>query len=167
MGISKGAIDPETGRLTISMPASAIDADLTREGLDVSPLGERCERVLRNPPWETTGFRVRLGEERFAGVICFKEGKMVHFTLMTQRPEFGTSWSDFSQEKEKARQAFHNKWLREQLPGIEPEHLAFDSMPTWEWAFGWGRIISGWDPKNGTTEIAVIYGSKNRDGEEF
>ncbi len=157
------AIDVTTGMLTILQPALVIGPGLTQEAFRASPLGAASEELTRNPPWLLFGFRhAEAGGERFAGHCCF-HGEQVEFvTLTVERPEFGSSWAEFSKEKEKARQEHHNTWLLTQLHDHPATHTLWLDTPTWEWAFPWGRVYSGWDVKNGTTEIVIRY---RRDGQ--
>lgn len=158
--LSSAAPDIIAGRIAVTEPAVEIAAELALEAMLAGPLGPRTERTHRNPPWSVHGFRsIRIGAERFSGSLCFREGVLQFVTLATNRPEFGTSWNDFSVEKEKARHRFHTTWLKGLLAGLEPTEStgSFQPCEVVEWTFGWGRISSGWDVKNGLAEVAVVY----------
>jgi hypothetical protein len=130
---SPTAIDVAAGRFTFTEPACAIDAKLTLEGLATSPLQAHCEVVTQNPPWKLLGYRSAvIGAETFVGHICFRDSALQHFTLIAPRPEFGTSWADFSMAKEHARQKFHNDWLARQLGGAVPTVKELAPYRIWE-----------------------------------
>jgi len=157
MGTGKNALDLMTGTFYFDKPSVTIMPTLTTD--DLQPWAEHgIEKVTQNPPWLLLGYRrFMIGSEAFAGLICFKDGAIQNISLMSTRPEFGTSWNDFSHEKEEARQAFHNQWLAEQVDKRKGLLTLDEPFKTWEWDFNWGKIVSGWDTKNGTTEIVIVY----------
>ena len=151
-------LDPATGHLTFSSPAIEISPGGTRERFESSDWFARFESLTQNPPWALYGFRdFRSQGERLAGSLCFRESALQWITLAIQRAEFGSSWSDFSKEKELARQAAHDAWLAPRLAGATPTRTLTLGYPSSEWTFAWGAVHSGWDVKNGLAEIVVRY----------
>lgn len=156
-------IDPATGRLGIDKPIAVLDSSVTIMAFRQSALGRRCRPLYGPAPWSMTGLPlVELEDEPFTIAICFHGEQLEFVALASRRPSFGTSFDELSKEKEAARQRFHNEWLRQQfqnhpwVPSHEPE------APVWTWCFPWGRVLSGWDTKNGTTEIVVRYRQDGR-----
>lgn len=167
MNAAPHAIDAKTGRVTFESPQLSLSAALTLDAFEASPGFARFEAMNRNPPWALFGFRdFEAARERWAGLLSFREDPIQWITLIAQRPELGTSWADFSTQKERARQALHNEWLAAQLGEPPPTRTQIAGVTTWEWAFPWGHVHSGWDVKNGTTEIVVSYGRRGERGTE-
>lgn len=73
------------------------------------------------------------GEFNIGISVCFFYGKLVHIGLAAAGNEFGTSWDDFSEEKEKARVKKTLSWLQKNdlKPGV----------------YDWGTVGCGYDQK--------------------
>ncbi len=157
------AIDRTIGALTIQTPSMVLSPDLTKVLLVSSPLGPLCRKLNEHVPWSVFGMTgMQIGGERFSGTVCFHHERLEYVTLTCGKPEFGYSLANLSQEKERARQRFHNDWLKRQ--GLDHPVMASagSDTPAWTWQFPWGRIVSGWDVKNGTTEIVIRYRQDGR-----
>lgn len=57
---------------------------------------------------------------------------------------FGKSWSDWSEERELARKAFHERWLAGEV-GVGPGQ------------YPWGEVTSYYDPKGGFSAVTLRY----------
>lgn len=64
--------------------------------------------------------------------------------LMYSGSELGSSWADWSLEKERKRKQIHDEWLTKVLG-------------KWPCSFSWGEISSEYDPKGGYSSIFIRY----------
>src|SRR5262245_60926798 len=121
MSHAPAAIDVANGHVRFSSPQLEIAPDWTLDAFMASPLFKQFESLTQNPPWALYGFRdFEAAHERWAGSICFQAGALQWITLSMLRAEFGTSWADFSKEKELRRQLAHDEWLMPQLAQSTP-----------------------------------------------
>lgn len=152
------AVDLTTGSLTIQQPPVVVGSDLTRTRFTALPLGMERRGLHEAAPWSL--FRIPaalVGGEHFSVTLCFHEERLDYVTLTCGRPEFGVGLAALSTEQEQARQRCHNDWLHRHLAGRPGTLSQGPDAPTWVWSFPWGRIVSGWDVKNGTTDIVIRY----------
>jgi len=151
-------IDSKTGRITIKQPTLVLDPAVTKTTLASSLCKGDSVRIHSKPPWTLfTLNNTLLDGDVFALTICFHGEHIEYLTLASRRPEFGRQFTELSQTSENARQAFHNQWLHRHLAGMVVCASHGPDMPAWTWNVPWGRIISGWDVKNGTAEIVIRY----------
>ena len=81
----------------------------------VSPL-QRRQGIDQNEPYCTW----KLGGEyrsaiSFVITLCFHDERLIRVDLTHVDPKYGTSWSDWSEEKEAQRKAEHDRWLQGHL----------------------------------------------------
>jgi hypothetical protein len=77
--------------------------------------------------------------------VMFEHETLRYVSLWSNEPAFGTSWADYSRDKEIARHSWHVSWLTSQLGN-------------WGRQFPWGRISAGgYDGKSGQSVIALYY----------
>jgi hypothetical protein len=69
--------------------------------------------------------------------------------MMISSAEFGSSWSDWSREKEEKRKLLHDAALKRML-GPGPYELP------------WGTVWSGYDDKSGFSSVVVTYRAKGK-----
>jgi hypothetical protein len=152
------AIDVETGHIIIQQPATVLVSSMSRAAFLLPPLKAFCTPFTDDGTWSLMGLTpLVIAEEAFAGTICFHGERLESVTLASKRVEFGTNLAELSKEKEQARQRFHNDWLEQHLSGHPAVQTHGPDVPAWTWSFTWGKIVSGWDTKNGTTEIVIRY----------
>jgi hypothetical protein len=138
------SIDVCTG--VIAFPRLPLGAHSTRTELLASPLADGAKIVVENDPWWTYGLPVQpLGGREFAVMLSFEGEELRAVYLTDTDPRFGTSWDDYSEEKEQARKRQHDRWLRQSLGRGRP------------WRFPWGTLDSVYDPRSGSSMIAVDY----------
>ena len=153
------AVDLATGSLTIQQPPVVVGSDLTRTRFAASPLGVERRGLHEAAPWSLCRIPAALvGGEPFSVTLCFHEERLDYISLTSGRPEFGVGLAELSTEQEQARQRWHNDWLHRHLAGQPGTLSQGPDAPTWAWYFSWGRIVSGWDVKNGTAHIVIRYG---------
>lgn len=76
-------------------------------------------------------------------VVVYFHGTQLHMIeISAGSPAFGTSWDDWSEEKEVQRKQIHDDLLSEEL-----------GPPPYE--FPWGSAVSVLDLKNGTSSIIL------------
>jgi len=83
-------------------------------------------------------YRLPLAEiagRRISMSVCFHEHRLESLSLADVDPEFGTSWDDWSEAKEKARADATKRWL---------EAVGY---PVGD--YDWGVVWAGTDPKTG------------------
>ena len=98
---------------------------------------------------------VRLRDQMIGGfpftvVLRFEDSGLRSVELMHADPRFGTTWEDWSEEKQKSLRRWHDDWL------WTVARVDWRAM-----AFPWGRIDSGYDSKGGFSHIVVAYGSND------
>jgi hypothetical protein len=73
-------------------------------------------------------------------------GRVMTVDLVATDDRFGTSWDEWSEEKELQRKRFHDSWLNEVLGN---ERYPYD--------YPWGRVASVYDPKAGFSYVSIKY----------
>jgi hypothetical protein len=97
---------------------------------------------------------VALGDRRYLVIVRRRDEKIAQITLIDSDPAFGTSWDDYTEDKELARRAAHDAMLERDLGAptrIDEPHFYK------EWTLPWGKVISAHDPRGGTTDVQIIY----------
>ncbi len=149
----------EDGTIEFDLPCVKISRHMRREDFLNSSLFAISETQNQNEPWSRYGFKpVTAKREGYAGDICFLADSIYSISLCSTRPEFDTSWGDWTFEKEQARHAFHKKLL-ESFFCRPPDSTGQngDAM----YAFNWGTVSSITDIKTGDTSILIKYGRSN------
>jgi hypothetical protein len=138
-------INEDTGHITLPEIGAIITPSLSRSHfLQLSAFAGASVSV-RNEPW--CSYRlpdIRQSDTDLTIVVQFHGQQLVSLNLFHGAPRFGSSWSDWSRERELARKAFHECWLATELrtpPGEYP----------------WGGIFSHYDDKGGFSSITVQY----------
>jgi hypothetical protein len=138
-------IDPATGTLHFERTATRIAPALTRAAFLDSPLGVQARVWVRNESHCSYRVEVQLGPEPFVVVLQFLGQTLQCVSLAMLRGRWGSSsWDDWSEEAERERQDAHDAWLREQF-GPPP------------YTYPWGAIESTYDPRSGSSAIAIQY----------
>lgn len=137
--------DTSTG--TLQLRGSSLNPRTSRRDFLSGPLAKGAIISVKNEPWcswqldsepLSDGFQLHL-------VVYFHGNKLNFISLALGHPQFGTSWDDWSPEKEKARHEAHVRYLKEEWhapPG----------------KYSWGTIWAGLDPKQGDAGFMVHYG---------
>ncbi len=141
-------VDDKSGEISLTN-GFKIGSSLTREALLSSPLGEKAENWGTHDPW----FHYRIiaassDGTPFIFVLSFCEGNLYEVSLSIDSPEFGSSWEDWSEERERNRKAQHDTWLRK--IGI------IDQI------YHWGRIDSVFDEQTGGSSIIIKFSEHSR-----
>ena len=144
------AFDAATGDLRADDLSIVIGRSLTRSALLADDDASRFEPFVRGarPPYASYRCDVTFASEPFVVVLWFTDETLERISLVSRRPEFGTSWSDTSDAKENAHGEFLEKWLRDQLG--PPNHSD-------GYRFAWGEVGVIFHPQDGFNRISVRY----------
>ncbi|HEY2365512.1 MAG TPA: hypothetical protein VGH87_03960 [Polyangiaceae bacterium] len=128
-------LDPKTGGLTVG-------------GIEIGPhTGEASFGA-------TTRRGLADGDHTWMIIARFAGGRLAQITLLADDASFGTSWDDYTEEKERARRAVHDAFL---VAALGPAQRADDAHFSNEWTLAWGRVVSTHDPRGGTTDVQILY----------
>lgn len=87
--------------------------------------------------------QVQDGNVLLSCVLAFKDGTISTVQISDGSPQFGTSWSDWSEAKEQLRAESIAAWLTAQ--GCPPARYA------------WGEVWAAYDPQGGVASGGVRY----------
>src|SRR5690554_5772398 len=102
-------IDPATGEIALPLGSIRVGPSLTREWLMASRVPKQCSVLVRNephcsyklPPAQWSG-------HMFAWSVWFEGSKLRGVSICCSDVEFGSSWSDWSEECELTRKRLHD-----------------------------------------------------------
>ncbi len=147
-------MDPKTG--TLLLPGGSIGPDLTRSAFLSSPMGAKA----RCDDKGTLGMSAYLGSQPVDGLVFrvelhFEAEQLRGYSLWLDDPRFGTSWDDYTEDKQLAQRDAHDAWLLSTLgPGKrEPSPRG----PELRYVFPWGEVWSTFDARGGSTTIGVRF----------
>ncbi len=104
-----------------------------------------------NEPW--CSFRLQdipQSNTKLGIVLQFQGEHLISLTLFHDAARFGTSWADWSEERELSRKAFHDLWLSRDL-----------CVPAGK--YSWGDVSSSYDAKSGSSSITIRYSTAMSD----
>lgn len=105
-------IEHATGEIQFPSDGLRVGPSLTREQFLASPLARDSRELVRNEPYCTFGLPpVQFDAHRFAWSLSFRGSVLQSVSIECADPEFGSSWSDWSEEREMARKRFHDSLL--------------------------------------------------------
>jgi hypothetical protein len=148
MASSAGGIrmlDGTTGDLEIEALSIGIGSRFTRQQFLSSALAEHARILVQHEPYCTFS----VGSYELAGLslgvsLGFYGEQLETIELFHDAKAFGSSWADWSEEKEQQRKQIHDQWL-----------LALTGYASHFYA--WGEIWSDFDPKSGGSSIVIRY----------
>lgn len=139
----KAHIDTDSGALVAA--EGTITASSTKTQFLMSPLFDMGGWTNERDGWYAAGsIRLNLSGEEFGASVLFRHEQVHSIGLWIEDPQYGTSWNDYTEEKELARKARHETWLNA-------------NVPDWRQEFRWGAIWSGFDTKGGFSSILIQY----------
>ena len=138
-------LDGTTGDLEIESLSIRIGSQFTRQPFLAAALAEHARVLVQNEPYHTFS----VGSYELAGLslsvsLGFYGEQLETIGLFHDAKALGSSWADWSEEKERQRKQIHDQWLRA-LTG-HASHV-----------YTWGEIWSGFDPKSGSSSIVIQY----------
>jgi hypothetical protein len=144
-------IDPSTGKIKFSANEIMISGQLTREQFLSSTLAAQSQVIVRNEPYCSFNLpKVNFEEHSFAWSLWFHNSILQSVSIACCDSKFGTSWSDWSEDKQKACKQFHD----DLLVSIFGENFGSGR-------FLWGSVQSTYDVRAGSSSIKVIYSSNS------
>ena len=82
--------------------------------------------------------------EPFGASLLFQHERLVWISLLSADPRFGSDRDDWSEAKERERNAKHHEWLDR-------------TLGRWKKPFSWGQVSAGYDSKSGGSSITIEY----------
>ncbi|HEX8272814.1 MAG TPA: hypothetical protein VF615_09180 [Longimicrobiaceae bacterium] len=140
-------IDPATGEVRLPSADVVLGPRLTRGSFLGSRLAEHARDLEIDEPRYACLFFIPPGgpgETAFRVSLRFHGESLTSLELVAVDARFGTSWSDWTEEKELDRCRFHDEWL-ETASGLKPGR------------YSWGVLESRFDPKGGFSSIIVDF----------
>jgi hypothetical protein len=138
-------VNEDTGCLLIPEIGTSITAFLSRSQFLRTPAFSGARVLVQNEPhcsYSLPG--IQQADTKVVIVLQFRGEELVSLSLFHDATRFGSFWSDWSAERERARKLFHEHWLATELrvpPGTYP----------------WGGISSDYDDKGGFSSIKIRY----------
>lgn len=140
-------IERATGHIQFPSDGIRVAPSLSREQFLASLLAARSRQLVRNEPYCSFALPlVQFGGHSYAWSLLFRGSVLQSVSIQCADAEFGSSWSDWSEERQLACKRFHDSLLELAL-GPDWSHQRFS----------WGTVDSGYDPKGGFSSIGVTY----------
>lgn len=105
--------------------------------------------------WHNLG-RIHLSDMPFYITLCFHTPRLVCAYLSADRPDFPTSWEEWSEEAELVKKQMHDRFLMEML-GRQPDVRRSHPYPYVEYRLSWGTVNSSYDPRSAASTIGIHY----------
>jgi hypothetical protein len=87
--------------------------------------------------------------------LVFDGERLDCYSMWLADPRYGTSWDDWSEEKQLAQRDAHGAWLVKSLgPG---ERKPSPQGPELSYTFPWGDVLSTFDARGGSSRIGVRF----------
>ena len=138
-------INEDTGCITLPEIGAVISSSLSRSQFLQTAAFAAASVSVRNEP--CCSYRLpsipQPDTELFI-VLQFRGEQLLSLNLCHGAARFGTSWAEWSKERELALKAFHERWVVRELR----LHLG---------DYSWGNISSYYDDKGGFSSITVRY----------
>ena len=138
-------IDEETGCILLPGMRAVISSTLTRSQFLETSAFSAATVSVRNEPW--CRFKLPglpLPETELCIQLQFHAERLVSLLLCHGAARFGSSWKDWSEERELARKVFHEQWLTREL------RIKLGN-------YAWGAISSDYDAEAGFSSISIRY----------
>jgi len=132
-----------TGELFIESIPVTLGPRFTRRDLSALPVAAQSQVV--NEPYHSYSLGAQqISGQSFFVVLYFYGQQLESIDMAHGAGEFGTSWDDWSEERELRRKQWHDDWLREQTG--QASHV-----------YEWGKVHSSYDPRSGGSSIIIRY----------
>jgi hypothetical protein len=147
-------IDRQTGALILS--SGRIEPDLRRSAFLASPMGAKAKCDDMHNGW----MHLYPGPQTLDGLefvvrLVFEGERLDSYSMWLDDARYGTSWDDYSEEKQLAQRDAHDTWLVATLgPG---EREPSPRGPELRYTFPWGEVYSTFDARGGSSPIGVRF----------
>jgi hypothetical protein len=140
-------IDANAGMIRFDGPSFSIAPSLTRTEFLASAPGREAEIFTQNEPWCSWKLKAPIRAKiDWIVVVWFHGERLTRLSLSHMSPDDGSSWADWSMEKERKRQKVQDEWLLQMIPDSRRE-------------FPWGKIWSGYDDRSAGSSIEITFKS--------
>lgn len=133
-------IDANTGSIDLS--DERITSNLTRKEFLSLTMGKQAKIFVQNEPYCSFRIEAKLGADDFILVLWFEGQTLNRVTLQLSDDRYGSSWDDWTEENELARKQAHDDWLK--AHGLSKQ-------------YPWGKILSLYDSRGGSSTIEIVY----------
>ncbi len=133
--------NPNTGEF-ILRSGTVISPQLTHSEFLSSVEGSISKVNVKNEPY--CSYRFEDNEDSLVMIAYFKGEKLESIHISLLNPEFGTNWSDWSEEKQLNLKQANDSWL-----------MKNDLTPDKQ--YSWGSVNSAYDQKSGSSHIVIKY----------
>ncbi len=138
-------INKNTGGVTFDELGVCVESSLTRSKFLAAPVFLNAEVVVKNEPFCSFSIpRVPQADTELCVTFQFQGERLAHMVLCHSASRFGTSWDNWSEQRELARKAFHDNWLVHKVQVVPGSYL-------------WGSVCSAFDQKTGGASILITY----------
>lgn len=138
-------LDRASGNLCFDGLDVVMGPGLTRSDFLKSGVASRATAHAANEPWHSWCLPGVGPDPGFHVTLTFENERLTEVRLVNADPAYGTSWMTYTEEKERARQGAHDRWLVSRCcvpPGTYP----------------WGSVWSGLlNPRDRLATIVVRY----------
>jgi hypothetical protein len=124
-------IDRQDGTFVCEDPSFRIGPRVTRAEFLTAAWAQGAQHQVVNEPWHSWKLdgSYRSNSLSFVVILHFVGERLARLELCNTDARFGTSWADYSEEKERQRQDSHDAWLAACLGAQR--------------SFAWGTVQSG------------------------
>ena len=138
-------IDEKSGEIVIESIPLRIGHRLSRAEFLSRPVGKSARIAVKNEPFCS----YNIGTHEVSGLVFnvtvyFHDELLESVSMNSVNDELGTSWSDWSEEKELKKKEIHDAWLKNLLGRASSDYK-------------WGEVWSGYDSKTGSSSIEIRY----------
>lgn len=148
MMVKTSCIDDKTGEIILTGGVK-IGPSLSKDELLASSLKDKAEPWgVHEPFYHCRIIAATCDGTPFVFILSFGEGNLYEVSLTYDSAEFGSSWEDWSEERERNRKRKHDEFLRKS--GIVHQ------------IYGWGRVDSLFDEQIGASTIVIKYSVHDR-----
>ncbi|HRI44282.1 MAG TPA: hypothetical protein PLL78_06920 [Fimbriimonadaceae bacterium] len=136
-----------------------LGSSTSRAEFEASPVFAVASPLVDNPPWKSWSFvGGNVGTARIL-VSAYFEGSALRMIDLVVTDEPGSTWDEWTTEKEAATKERHDALCRVWL-GNPTEILSSSDEAisgALHYVFPWGKVLSGYDSKGGASSIMVRY----------
>jgi hypothetical protein len=142
-------IDAAKGAVVLSR--GTVSGGLTRAAFLESPLAKGARLILENGEHRTWQLAqpLKASERVVEAQLHFLCERLQRLSVAVVDERFGSSWDDWSEAREHARQKEHTAWLRTMLGGGGPR-----------WTLPWGDVESLYDQRAGGSSISITWADR-------
>lgn len=136
-------INKLTGDISFPAWTDSLRLSISRTEFISSSLAQGAQINTKNEPccsWHLSPAEWQ--DKRWQVTVCFVGEQLDSVHIMADAPEFGTSWSNWSEEQEMKRKKYHESILKPEI-GSTPQ------------TFTWGTVQSPFEPRGGMSSIII------------